>query len=191
MSSTAELSPAAAGPADAGSREQVLAACHAAREASRAVRPLTRAAKDALLLAMADALVAATSDVVAANAVDLERGEQAGVTTGLLDRLRLDDARVAGVADALRELAALPDPVGEVVRGQRLANGLEVRQTRVPMGVVAMVYEARPNVTVDAAGLALKSGNAVVLRGGSAAEHTNRALVAVLRRCLQDAGLPA
>ncbi|KQX68896.1 gamma-glutamyl phosphate reductase [Angustibacter sp. Root456] len=178
-------------PPDAGSREQVLAACRAAREASRAVRPLTRAAKDALLLAMADALVAATSDVVAANAADLERGRQSGLTAGLLDRLRLDDARVVGVADALRELAALPDPVGEVVRGQRLANGLEVRQTRVPMGVVAMVYEARPNVTVDAAGLALKSGNAVVLRGGSAAEHTNRGLVAVLRRCLAEAGLPA
>ena len=194
MASTTELSspvgPTDAGPA-AGSREQVLAACRAAREAARAVRPLTRAAKDALLLAMADALVAATPDVVAANAVDLQRGEQAGLTTGLLDRLRLDDARVAGVADALRGLAALPDPVGEVVRGQRLANGLEVRQTRVPMGVVAMVYEARPNVTVDAAGLALKSGNAVVLRGGSAAEHTNRALVRVLRGCLQDAGLPA
>jgi glutamate-5-semialdehyde dehydrogenase len=191
MSSTAELSPTAAGSADAGSREQVRAACRAAREASRAVRPLTRAAKDAVLLAMADALVAATPDVVAANALDLERGEHAGLTSGLLDRLRLDPTRIAAVAEALRELAALPDPVGEVVRGQRLANGLEVRQTRVPMGVVAMVYEARPNVTVDAAGLALKSGNAVVLRGGSAAEHTNRALVAVLRRCLQDAGLPA
>ena len=190
MASTTELSSPVTVP-EAGSREQVLAACSCAREASRAVRPLTRAAKDALLLAMADALVAATSDVVAANATDLERGEQAGLTSGLLDRLRLDDARVADVADALRELAALPDPVGEVVRGQRLANGLEVRQTRVPMGVVAMVYEARPNVTVDAAGLALKSGNAVVLRGGSAAEHTNRSLVAVLRRCLQDAGLPA
>jgi glutamate-5-semialdehyde dehydrogenase len=172
------------------SRDDVLSLCRAAREASRAVRPLTRGAKDALLLAMADALVAATPEVVEANARDLANGEAGGLTTGLLDRLRLDGARVASVAEALRELAALPDPVGEVVRGQRLANGLEVRQTRVPMGVVAMVYEARPNVTVDAAGLALKSGNAVVLRGGSAAAETNRALVAVLRRCLQDAGLP-
>jgi glutamate-5-semialdehyde dehydrogenase len=190
MASTTELSTPVAAP-DAASREQVLAACRAAKDAARAIRPLTRGAKDALLLTMADALVAATPDVVAANATDLARGEAAGLTAGLLDRLRLDDGRVAAVAEALRELAALPDPVGEVVRGQRLANGLEVRQTRVPMGVVAMVYEARPNVTVDAAGLALKSGNAVVLRGGSAAEHTNRALVAVLRRCLQDAGLPA
>jgi glutamate-5-semialdehyde dehydrogenase len=173
------------------SREDVLALCARAREASRAVRPLTRGAKDRLLLAMADALVAAAPDVAAANAEDLRVGAESGLAEGLLDRLRLDVGRVGAVADALRELAALPDPVGEVVRGQRLANGLEVRQTRVPMGVVAMVYEARPNVTVDAAGLALKSGNAVVLRGGSAAERTNRALVDVLRATLEDCGLPA
>jgi glutamate-5-semialdehyde dehydrogenase len=105
--------------------------------------------------------------------------------------LRLDGERLAGVAQALRDLATLPDPVGEVVRGERLANGLEERQTRVPMGVVAMVYEARPNVTVDAAGLALKSGNAVVLRGGSAAAQTNRALVDVLRGVLAQHDLPA
>ena len=182
------VSPPAPAPS---SREEVLALCARAREASRAVRPLTRAAKDGLLLAMADALVAASDDIERANAEDLRTGAESGLTEGLLDRLRLDGARVAAVAGALRDLAALPDPVGEVVRGQRLANGLEVRQTRVPMGVVAMVYEARPNVTVDAAGLALKSGNAVVLRGGSAAEHTNRALVAVLRRTLEDRGLPA
>jgi glutamate-5-semialdehyde dehydrogenase len=139
---------------------------------------------------MADALVAATEQIVDANARDLDQGARDGLSTGLLDRLRLDADRVAALGDALRELAGLPDPVGEVVRGQRLANGLEVRQTRVPMGVVAMVYEARPNVTVDAAGLALKSGNAVVLRGGSAARHTNRALVEVLRRVLVDRGLP-
>jgi glutamate-5-semialdehyde dehydrogenase len=174
-----------------GSREDVLALCARAREASRAVRPLTRAAKDGLLLAMADALVAATEDIERANAEDLRVGAASGLTAGLLDRLRLDGARVATVAGALRDLAALPDPVGEVVRGQRLANGLEVRQTRVPMGVLAMVYEARPNVTVDAAGLALKSGNAVVLRGGSAAERTNRALVGVLRSTLERRGLPA
>ena len=100
---------------------------------------------------------------------------------GLLDRLALDPQRVAAVAQALRDVAALPDPVGEVVRGSTLANGLQIRQVRVPMGVVGMVYEARPNVTVDAAGLGLKSGNAVILRGGSAAESTNRALVGVLR----------
>jgi glutamate-5-semialdehyde dehydrogenase len=178
-------------PAPTDVREQVLAACRRARTASRAISPLTRGEKDALLLAMADALVAATEDIVAANGEDLARGERDGLSTGLLDRLRLDVARVAALGEALRELAALPDPVGEVVRGQRLANGLEVRQTRVPMGVVAIVYEARPNVTVDAAGLALKSGNAVVLRGGSAARQTNRALVSVLRSVLTDRGLPA
>ncbi|GAB3598634.1 glutamate-5-semialdehyde dehydrogenase [Angustibacter peucedani] len=183
--------PATSSTAAGLSREQVLDACRRAREAARAIRPLTRAAKDALLLADADALAAATDDVTAANAEHHAEGERAGLGAGLLDRLRLDDDRVAAVAQALRDLAALPDPVGEVVRGERLANGLEVRQTRVPMGVVAMVYEARPNVTVDAAGLALKSGNAVVLRGGSAASCTNRALVAVLRRALEDAGLPA
>jgi glutamate-5-semialdehyde dehydrogenase len=144
-----------------------------------------------LLLGMAEALVAATESVVAANAEDLAQGERDRLSSGLLDRLRLDAGRVAALGEALRDLAALPDPVGEVVRGQRLANGLEVRQTRVPMGVVAMVYEARPNVTVDAAGLALKSGNAVVLRGGSAARQTNRALVAVLREVLEGRGLPA
>ncbi|GAA4359000.1 glutamate-5-semialdehyde dehydrogenase [Angustibacter luteus] len=168
----------------------VLAACRNAKLASRAVRPLTRADKDALLLAMADALVDQTAVIVRANDEDVARGRAEGLSEGLVDRLRLDDDRVAAVAQALRDLAALPDPVGEVVRGERLANGLEVRQTRVPMGVVAMVYEARPNVTVDAAGLALKSGNAVVLRGGSAAAQSNAALVAVLRSVLSDAGLP-
>ena len=108
----------------------------------------------------------------------------------LQDRLRLDAPRVAAVADALRDIAALPDPVGEVVRGSTLANGLEIRQVRVPMGVVGMIYEARPNVTVDAAGLGLKSGNAVILRGGSAAAETNRATVAVLRASLGEQGLP-
>ncbi len=172
-------------------RASVLDACRRARQASRAIRPLTRGDKDALLCAMADALVAATGPILAANAEDVARGERDGMAAGLLDRLRLDEERVAGVAAALRDLAALPDPVGEVVRGERLANGLEVRQTRVPMGVVAMVYEARPNVTVDAAGLALKSGNAVVLRGGSAARETNRALVAVLGDTVTAHSLPA
>lgn len=113
------------------------------------------------------------------------------MATGLLDRLTLDADRVAAVADALRDLAGLPDPVGEVVRGSTLANGLQIRQVRVPMGVVGMIYEARPNVTVDAAGLGLKSGNAMILRGGSAAASTNRALVAALRSALTAHGLPA
>jgi len=188
---TAPAPVAGDGAADDALRDHVRQACGRAREASRALRPLTRGVKDELLEAMAAALVSATDQLAAANTCDLDAGRLAGLSPALLDRLRLDGPRVLAVAQALREVVALPDPVGEVVRGQRLANGLEVRQTRVPMGVVAMVYESRPNVTVDAAGLALKSGNAVVLRGGSAAAHTNRALVQVLREVLVAQGLPA
>ncbi|MFZ5871560.1 MAG: glutamate-5-semialdehyde dehydrogenase [Actinomycetota bacterium] len=171
--------------------DAVLAVCRRAREASRALATATRATKDAALLAAADALVEAAERIEKANSVDLERGERDGLAPGLLDRLRLDGDRVAAVADAVREVAALPDPVGEVVRGRTLPNGLRLRQLRVPMGVVGMVYEARPNVTVDAAALALKSGNAAVLRGGSAAVETNRVLVDVLRDAVASAGLPA
>ena len=162
-----------------------------ARVASRALARATRATKDAALHAMADALVAATPEIVSANAVDLERGQAAGASAGLLDRLALTPDRVEAIADALRELAALPDPVGEVVRGSTLPNGLRLRQVRVPMGVVGMIYEARPNVTVDAAGLAIKSGNAAVLRGGSAASGSNTVIVRVLGEALTGVGLPA
>jgi len=163
----------------------------AARRASRRLGLLSRADKDAALQAMADALDSAAGEIIAANDQDIARGRAEGLGEGLLDRLRLDEARVKAVAEALRDIARLPDPVGEVVRGSTLANGLQIRELRVPMGVVAMIYEARPNVTVDAAGLALKSGNAVVLRGGSAAAATNRALVAVLRSALEAQSLPA
>jgi glutamate-5-semialdehyde dehydrogenase len=139
---------------------------------------------------MADALVANAGRIVAANGADLSRGRENGMKESLLDRLALDEGRIGGIADALRELAALPDPVGEVVRGSTLPNGLRLRQVRVPMGVVGMIYEARPNVTVDAAGLALKSGNAVVLRGGSAAASSNEVIVAVLGDALEGLGLP-
>lgn len=162
-----------------------------ARQASRRLALASRAEKDEALDAMADALLAATEVIVAANAEDLQRGRDNGMAAGLLDRLELDASRVAAVAEALRELAGLPDPVGEVVRGSTLPNGLQIRQVRVPMGVVGMIYEARPNVTVDAAGLALKSGNAVLLRGGSAAASTNAALVSALRGALQARNLPA
>ena len=161
-----------------------------ARLASRTLALLTRAEKDAALLALADAIDDATEDIVAANGEDLTRGREGGMATGLLDRLTLDADRVGAVAQALRDLAALPDPVGEVVRGSTLANGLQIRQVRVPMGVVGMIYEARPNVTVDAAGLGLKSGNAMILRGGSAAASTNLALVTALRSALVEHGLP-
>src|SRR6478735_8872660 len=161
-----------------------------AKTASRTLATATRATKDAALHALADALVEATEEIVTANAVDLERGRENGTSAGLLDRLALTPARIEGIADALRELAGLPDPVGEVVRGSTLPNGLRLRQLRVPMGVVGMIYEARPNVTVDAAGLALKSGNAVILRGGSAAASSNEVIVGVLARALEAQGLP-
>jgi glutamate-5-semialdehyde dehydrogenase len=169
---------------------QVRGVAERAKVASRALATANRATKDAALRAMADALVAATPEIIAANAVDLERGRADGTSAGLLDRLALTPERIVAIADALRELAALPDPVGEVVRGQTLPNGLRMRQVRVPMGVVGMIYEARPNVTVDAAGLALKSGNAVILRGGSAAAASNEVIVDVLSQALVAQRLP-
>ncbi|MFC7876656.1 glutamate-5-semialdehyde dehydrogenase [Isoptericola sp. NPDC057391] len=159
--------------------------------ASRTLATATRATKDAALHALADALEAAAGEIVTANADDLARGRDRGLSDGLLDRLALTPVRIGAIAGALRELAGLPDPVGEVVRGQTLPNGLRLRQLRVPMGVVGMIYEARPNVTVDAAGLALKSGNAVILRGGSAAASSNAVIVDVLRRALEAQELPA
>lgn len=194
MSAAVSSPPDVAGSPDAATSpvaEAVLAVARRARVAARALAGASRATKDAALAAMADALVAAAPRIVAANAEDLARGREQGLTPGLLDRLALDESRIAAIADALRELAGLPDPVGEVVRGQTLPNGLRLRQVRVPMGVVGMIYEARPNVTVDAAGLALKSGNAAILRGGSAAASSNEVIVAVLREALEAAGLPA
>src|SRR6476619_2483655 len=171
--------------------EHVTTLAERARVASRRLALMSRAEKDAALLQLADAVDAAAAEVIAANGEDLERGRAKGMSESLQDRLRLDDARVAAVAQALRDVAALPDPVGEIVRGSTLANGLQIRQVRVPMGVIGMIYEARPNVTVDAAGLGLKSGNAVILRGGSAAARSNHALVDVLRGTLEAHGLPA
>lgn len=171
--------------------EAVRGAARAAKDAQPVLARLRRAEKDALLHAMAEALVARADQIVAANAQDLAAADESGMAAGLRDRLALDPQRIASIAQQLRDAAALPDPVGEVVRGSVLANGLELRQVRVPMGVIGMVYEARPNVTVDAAGLALKAGSAVVLRGGSAALHSNTALIAVLRDVLAERGLPA
>ncbi len=163
----------------------------AAKEASRALATLTSARKDATLAAIATALEGAVPSIVAANADDLERGRAGGLSAGLLDRLRLDEVRVQALAAAVRDVIALPDPVGTVVRGSRLPNGIQLSQVRVPFGVVGAIYEARPNVTVDIAALALKSGNAAVLRGGSAAESSNRVLVEVIQRALVETGLPA
>jgi glutamate-5-semialdehyde dehydrogenase len=162
-----------------------------AKAAATVLATATRATKDAALLAMAEALVRRTPEVLAANDADVAAGREAGMSTALLDRLALNDKRVAGMAGGLRQVAGLPDPVGEVVRGSVLPNGLELRQLRVPLGVVGIVYEARPNVTADAAGLCLKAGNAVLLRGSSSAARSNAAIVTVLRDALADAGLPA
>jgi glutamate-5-semialdehyde dehydrogenase len=166
------------------------AAALRARSAARVLRTLPTDTKNGALAAMADALVERTGEILAANAQDVEAARADGTSDAILDRLRLDADRVAGVADALRALVGLPDPVGDVVRGSRLPNGLELRQVRVPLGVVGIVYEARPNVTVDAAGLCLKSGNAALLRGSASAFRTNTALVAVLAEAAAKAGLP-
>ena len=146
--------------------------------------------KDAALEAIADELIERTPEILEANARDLEAGREAGLTDALMDRLALDAGRVAAVARQVRDIVALPDPVGEVIDGFRLANGLDVRKVRVPLGVVAVVYEARPNVTIDAAALCLKSGNAVVLRGSSTAAHSNAVLAAVAIEAGLAAGLP-
>jgi glutamate-5-semialdehyde dehydrogenase len=167
------------------------AAATQAREAARVLRTLPTETKDAALAAMAEALLERADEVLAANAADVEAAAAGGTPAAMLDRLRLDRDRLSGVAEALRELIALPDPVGDVVRGSTLANGLQLRQVRVPLGVVGIVYEARPNVTVDAAGLCLKSGNAALLRGSASAHRTNTALVAVLTEAAEKAGLPA
>jgi len=171
-------------------REHVLATALRARVAARDLRRLTRNQKDAALLAMADALAAGVEEIVAANELDLDRARQGGTSAALLDRLTLTGSRIVAIADALREVAALPDPVGEVVRGYTLPNGLQVRQVRVPIGVIGMIYEARPNVTVDAAGLCLKSGNAALLRGSSSAYASNTALTEIMRRALATTEVP-
>jgi glutamate-5-semialdehyde dehydrogenase len=171
-------------------REAVLATARRARVAAATLATLSRATKDAALHAMADALDKQQADVLEANAADVARAVADGTAAGLVDRLTLTPERLADIAAALRQVADLPDPVGDVVRGSRLPNGLELRQVRVPLGVVGMVYEARPNVTVDAAGLCLKSGNAALLRGSSSAYASNAALVQVMQDALERSGLP-
>ncbi|MBX3698750.1 MAG: glutamate-5-semialdehyde dehydrogenase [Dokdonella sp.] len=162
----------------------------ACREAAVAVAALGPAAKRDLLLDMARRIEADAAGILVANAVDLRRAEGSGISAAMLDRLRLDPERIAGVARGLREVAALPDPVGQVTHRDTRPNGVLVERVRVPLGVIAMIYEARPNVTVDAAALCLKAGNGVILRGGSEAIHSNRALAALLGDALAAAGLP-
>lgn len=158
--------------------------------AARTLATLSAEAKNRALHAAADSVLANVDAVLAANAADVDAARQGGTPEAMIDRLALNPQRVDGIAAGLRQVAALPDPVGEVLRGKTLPNGLQLRQQRVPLGVVGMVYEGRPNVTVDAFGLTLKSGNAALLRGSSSAARSNQALVDALRSALAEEGLP-
>jgi glutamate-5-semialdehyde dehydrogenase len=160
-----------------------------AKDAARSIGLLSDDEKRDALLAIAEAIEAAAPAIVSANGEDLERGRDTGLSTALQDRLRLDEPRVAALATAVREIAALPDPVGRILDERTLTNGVSLTKVAVPFGVVGSIYEARPNVTVDIAALALRSGNAVVLRGGTAAERTNAELVRAMRGALADRGL--
>jgi glutamate-5-semialdehyde dehydrogenase len=164
--------------------------CAGAKRAARQLAATGTDVKNAALHAIADALIERTPEILEANARDLEAGRESGLSAALLDRLALDPGRIATIADGTRTIATLADPVGEVIDGFRLPNGLDVRKVRVPLGVIAVVYEARPNVTIDAAALCLKSGNAIVLRGSSSAAHSNAVLASVAARAATDAGLP-
>jgi glutamate-5-semialdehyde dehydrogenase len=170
--------------------QSVAEVCAGARRASRALAQLDTTTKNAALAAMADDLEGRAPEILEANARDMEAGEQAELHSGLLDRLQLTEERLAGIASDVRAIAALPDPVGQTIEGFRLANGLDVRRVRVPLGVVAVVYEARPNVTVDCSALCLKSGNAIVLRGSSTAAHSNTVLAQVASEAAAGAGVP-
>nr|MCW2727949.1 glutamate-5-semialdehyde dehydrogenase [Aeromicrobium sp.] len=172
-------------------KDQVHAAARRARIAAATLALTTRADKDAALHAMADALVAGTPAILEANAVDVETARSAGTGENVIDRLRLDADRVGAFAQGLRDIAGLPDPVGEVVRGSTLPNGLRMQQIRVPMGVIGMIYEGRPNVTADAAAICLKAGSAVLLRGSSSAARSNAAIIDIMRDAVAGTGLPA
>ena len=164
--------------------------CRAAKRAARTLAQTDTAVKDAALEAIAVALENRVEEILQANERDMQLGREAEIGDALLDRLRLDEARIGAIASAVRQIAALADPVGEVIDGHRLPNGLDVRKVRVPLGVVAVVYEARPNVTIDAAALALKSGNAIILRGSSSAAYSNAALAQIAAESAIAAGLP-
>ncbi|MEO6504444.1 MAG: glutamate-5-semialdehyde dehydrogenase [Terrimesophilobacter sp.] len=162
----------------------------AAREASVALAAATTAQKNAALQAIASAVRSGASRIVPANELDLANGQAHGLSAALQDRLRLNESRLRSLADSVIELVGIPDPVGESVRGSTLPNGLKITEVRVPFGVVGAIYEARPNVTIDIAALCLKSGNAAVLRGGSAAENTNRVLIDLIQEACASVGLP-
>lgn len=188
MSAEPLIAPAAdsVAPVDAARDRLVLA-----KDASREIARLTSEDRGRALEAIAVAVQGRAGDIIRANGRDIERGRADGIGDALIDRLRLDETRVAALAAAVREVASLPDPVGQVVGGHRMPNGVSLEKVRVPFGVVGAIYEARPNVTVDIAALALRSGNAVVLRGGSAARESNTVLVQVMREALESAGVTA
>ena len=160
--------------------ELVLGKAQAAKKAAAKLAVTGTAVKNAALLAMAAALEEKTEEILAANARDMEAAQAKGMRSSMLDRLKLTAERVAGMADGLRQVANLPDPIGNVLDGKTLPNGLQITKVRVPLGVIGIIYEARPNVTADAAGLCLKSGNAVILKGGSEAMESNKAVAAIL-----------
>ena len=162
-----------------------------AKAAASSLGQASTGAKNNVLKKIAELLPVRAADIIAANKLDLDRGVETGLAAGLMDRLTLNETRIQALASAVLDLVGLPDPVGDVVRGRTLPNGLKLSQIRVPLGVIGAIYEARPNVTIDIAALAIKAGNAVALRGGTAAEHTNMVLVAVLQEALASVGLPA
>ena len=170
--------------------ELVKAKAAAAKKAAAKLAVTSTAVKNKALLAMAEALLAKQEDILVANALDMERAAAKGMKSSMLDRLKLTAARIEGMADGLRQVANLPDPVGNVLDGKTLANGLQITKVRVPLGVIGIIYEARPNVTADAAGLCLKSGNAVVLKGGSEAMESNKAVAGILSEAATAAGMP-
>ena len=172
-------------------RENILAAARRSKDASRTIGLLTTSQKNTILRTAAAALHERADEILAANQKDIDDARSRGTSDAMIDRLALDSARIDGIAGGLTQVADLPDPIGEVIRGRTLENGLKLRQVRVPLGVIGIVYEARPNVTVDAFGLALKSGNAVILRGSKSARHSNTALVSILRDVLASCGAPA
>ncbi|HEX5224215.1 MAG TPA: glutamate-5-semialdehyde dehydrogenase [Solirubrobacteraceae bacterium] len=174
----------------ASATASVAEVCSAAKSASRTLARADSALRDAALRAIAQSLTERSGEILAANELDMQAGAEADIGSALLDRLLLDERRLEAIAQAVREIVALPDPVGEVIDGHRLPNGLDVRRVRVPLGVVAVVYEARPNVTIDATALCLKSGNAIVLRGSSTAAHSNAALARVAADAVASCGLP-
>ncbi len=176
--------------ARAAERAEVLEKARRAKAVTTELAGFTSERKNRILLAAAEALVAQSADILEANRRDIEEGRERGLAESLIDRLKLDEDRIEGIAGGLRQVAGLSDPVGEVLRGRVLPNGIKLSQVRVPLGVMGMIYEARPNVTVDAFGLALKSGNVALLRGSKSARNSNEALVKVLRGVLADDGAP-